>query len=157
MIRKSSRPSLSQSSLPPSRHRRRLAPIAPCLQLLKARSNRATKRINATDRQPSSENKRTALRAGLLQENEVEEDGGAEGRGGGRGGWGGGRKKRVSLFTSVPGKWVKRQVERAANLNHRQFCAVQFDSARSFRNLPLLLPFSLSPSLFRLSLTVSDS
>lgn len=55
-----------------------------------------------------------------------------------------GKKERGPIHDCV-GKWVKRQVERAANLNHRQFCAVQFDSARSFRNLPPpSLPFSLS-------------
>lgn len=44
------------SALPPHR----LALIAPRLQLSKVRSNRATKRINATDRQRSSENKWTS-------------------------------------------------------------------------------------------------
>lgn len=59
--------------LPPTLSRR-LAPIAPCLQLLKARSNRATKRINATDRQRSSENKRTALRTGPTQKRTQEDE-----------------------------------------------------------------------------------
>lgn len=65
------------------------------------------------------------------------------------GGWGEGRKKERRPIHDCVGKWVKRQVERAANLNHRQFCAVQFDSARSFRNLPPSpLPFfTFFPSL----------
>lgn len=46
----------------------------------------------------------------------------------------GGRKREEAY--SCYRKWVKRQVERATNLNHRQFRAVQFDSARSFLKPP---------------------
>lgn len=38
------------------------------------------------------------------------------------------KEKERGPIHDCAGKWVKRQVERAANLNHRQFCAVQFDS-----------------------------